>query len=150
MYCQGDEKWIEKPEVARDSSNGETCLSSRAALVSSFISAWFLGSPFLPAAGIRTSCSPIIPPPPPQKNNHQLFQPKCISVLFRCTCVLFRWHFLKAPDPPQFLQHCVCWETMSSSCCGRSFTEPDCRWWADFSEREEMVSRFSEGERRRW
>jgi hypothetical protein len=31
-------------------------------LVSSFISAWFLGSPFLLATGIRTSCSPIIPP----------------------------------------------------------------------------------------
>ncbi len=62
MYCQGDEKWIEKPEVARDSGSGETCLSSRAALVSSFISAWFLGSPFLLATGIRTSCSPIIPP----------------------------------------------------------------------------------------
>jgi hypothetical protein len=62
MYCQGDEKWIEKPEVARDNDNGETCLSSLVALVSSFIYAWFLGSSFLPTTGIRTSYSPIIPP----------------------------------------------------------------------------------------
>ncbi len=63
MYCQGDEKWIEKPKVARDSGSGENCLSSCAILVSSFIFAWFLGSPFLPtAASIWTSCSPIIPP----------------------------------------------------------------------------------------
>jgi hypothetical protein len=62
MYCQGDEKWIEKPEVARNNGNGKTCLSSCVALVSSFIYAWFLGSPFLPALGIRTSYSPIISP----------------------------------------------------------------------------------------
>jgi hypothetical protein len=62
MYCQGDEKWIEKPEVARDSGSGETCLSSRATLVSSFIFTWFLGSPFLLVAGIQTFYFPIIPP----------------------------------------------------------------------------------------
>ncbi len=52
MYCQGDEKWIRKPEVARDNGSGETYLSSRVALVSFFIFAWFLSSPFLHAAGI--------------------------------------------------------------------------------------------------
>jgi hypothetical protein len=62
MYCQGVEKWIEKPEVARDNGSDETCMSFCATFVSSFISAWFLGSPFLPATGIQTSYFPIIPP----------------------------------------------------------------------------------------
>lgn len=36
----------------------QTCLSSRAELVSSLSSQGFFGSPFRPADGMRTSCSP--------------------------------------------------------------------------------------------